>query len=197
MRPVRAPTVVAVAAALVMSGCLGSSGPGAPTSGESSASGTMETQDNVTRVDAAPTGPDWVFTDTDGVGHSRDSAAGLPSVLFFMASWCSSCKSKTGVLAKVNSTYWPQGLQTFTLSFDTTDDDESLRTWKAKYNQPWPHGIDRGFEMQKAFGINSQSSVVVLDHAGEVVKKFGYGAVTEETLKEAVETAFGRAGVDD
>lgn len=174
---------------ILVGGCLGADGPsGRDKSGASDAD--IASRENVTRTEATPTGPDWAFTDTDGVQHSRNSTAGLPSVLFFMASWCSSCRTKTAVMASVNDTYWPDGLQTFTLAFDSTDDDSSLEAWKAKYDQPWPHGIDAGFKVQKAFGITSQSSVVVVDAEGEVVKKFGYNTVTETALEDAVEQAF-------
>jgi peroxiredoxin len=176
-------------ALILVGGCLG----GDPPSGReknTASEADIASRENVTRTEARPTGPDWAFTDTDGVQHTRNSSAGLPSVLFFMASWCSSCRTKSAVIANVNDTYWPDGLQTFTLAFDSTDDDSSLEAWRVKYGQPWPHGIDAGFKVQKAFGITSQSSVVVLDARGEVVKKFGYNTVTETALESAVEQAF-------
>ena len=49
---------------------------------------------------------------------------------------------------------------------DATDDAASLRAWKERYSQPWPHGVDPAFATQRAFGITSQSSVVVLDPTG-------------------------------
>lgn len=136
-------------------------------------------------------GPWWCFEDTDGAAHTRDAPAGNATVIFFMASWCGSCQAKAPVFRDAHAAYAGEGLRTYSVSWDATDDAASLEAWKAEHDQPWPHGVDPGFAIQKIFGITSQSSAVVLDGDGVLVRKFGYGQVTATGLRAAVEQALG------
>lgn len=140
----------------------------------------------------APSGdtPAWSFTDTEGARHSNATTTGAPVMLFFMASWCPTCKSKAPMLAEVHADLAPRGLQTFSVSFDPEDGPEELRAWKERYAQPWPHGVDPGLSMQRTFGITSQSSVVVLDGEGRVAGTWGYPGPVEGDLRAALDAAF-------
>lgn len=131
----------------------------------------------------------WSFVSTEGETISHDSPARDATVLFFMATWCTSCRAKAPVLAAVQEEYAARGVATYSLDFDPSETEDDLRAWKERYRQDWPHGIDEGLAIQRAFGVTSQSSVVVLDGAGAVVEHFGYGKVTESALREALERA--------
>ncbi len=141
----------------------------------------------------SPTGPWWEFTDTEGARRSRDTAAGSPAVLFFMATWCSTCRSKTSLLAAAHEDYAPRGVNFFSVSFDATDDDGSLDAWKERYRQPWPHGVDPGLSMQRTFGVRSQSTMIVLDAAGDVAAKWDYPGATDAELRGAIDRALAGA----
>lgn len=134
-------------------------------------------------------GPEWSFVDTEGIAYSRDAPAGNATVLFFMASWCGTCRTKAPLLAKVHADVAPAGVRFYSVSFDATDDAASLRKWKQDRANPWPHGVDPGLAIQRTFGVVSQSSVVVLDGNGTVIEKWGYGGVTEPGLRDAVARA--------
>lgn len=138
---------------------------------------------------SAGTAPDWSFVDTQGVAHSRDEPAGNATVIFFMASWCGTCRSKAPMLARVHADAAEQGVRFYSVSFDRSDDDATLESWKAKVQNDWPHGVDPSFRIQRAFGITAQSSVVVLDSEGGLVEKWGYGGVQEDALREAIDRA--------
>lgn len=163
---------LAVLAALLLAGCA------APTGGPAPAGGAT---------------PSWSFTDTDGVVHSRDEPSGNATVLFFMASWCGTCRSKAPLLAKVHADYAEQGVRFYSLSFDPTDDASSLNKWKAQLANAWPHGVDPGFGIQRSFGVTAQSSVVLLDADGRLVERWGYGAVTEASLRARLDETLGGA----
>lgn len=135
-------------------------------------------------------GPSWTFTDTDGEPHSRDSSRGDPVILFFMATWCSSCRSKTAPLAEIHADYQDQGLQIYSLSWDPSETENDLERWKDRYDQSWPHGIDPGNQIAKTFQVTAQSSFVFLDHNGLVVERFGYPGPSENTMRQTVEKAF-------
>jgi peroxiredoxin len=149
-----------------------------------------------TTEDGRTIGPAWSFTDTTGTEHSRDSALGSPSILFFMATWCSSCRSQTGPLANVHANHQDAGLDVYTLTFDHTETDRDLEEWKARYEQPWPHGIDPEGQIAQTFQIRAQSSLVVLDHDGLVVQIFGFPGASEPGLEQAVQAAFERQNAD-
>lgn len=106
-----------------------------------------------------------------------------------MATWCGTCASKAPVLADVASDYAARGVRTYSVTFDPSEDDADLRAWMEKHGQAWPHGVDKGLAMQRAFGVKSQSEVVVLDADGEVVEHFGYGRVTDANLRAALDEA--------
>lgn len=138
-------------------------------------------------------GPAWSFADTEGRNHSRESVAGKPAVLFFMATWCSTCRSNAPRVAAVTEDFAGDGLQTLSVGWDPLETPEELAAWKQKHAQPWPHGTDPGANVARAFGITAQSSLVVLDAAGNPVRTWGYGGASEADLRAAVEEAFARS----
>lgn len=138
---------------------------------------------------SAPTDAGWSFTSIEGETIASDSPPRNATVLFFMATWCTSCQSKAPVLAAVQDEYAARGVATYSLDFDPSETPDDLRAWKERYHQDWPHGIDERLSIQRLFGVTTQSSVVVLDRAGSVVEHFGYGKVTEGALRDALDRA--------
>ena len=132
----------------------------------------------------------WSFTDLDGATHSNATTAGAPVLLFFMASWCTTCRAKAPMLAEVHAEHAPRGLQAFSLSFDPNDGPAELEAWRREHAHPWPHGVDPSLAVQRAFGVTSQSSVVVLDAEGRVVEAWGYPGPREDALRAALDAAF-------
>lgn len=176
-RPARAVAVVLAVAGLALSGCL----------------------DPARRVSVPEPAPSpagdaaWAFRDTDGALHTNATAEGRPAVLFFMASWCLSCRSKAPMLAEVVADRAPQGLRAYSLSFDPKDDEDTLRRWKAEFGHDWPHGVDPQLQVARHFGITAQSSFVVLDARGDIVRQWGYPGPSEDALRGAIDAAFARA----
>ena len=138
-------------------------------------------------------GPAWSLTDTQGATHARDAPDANATVLFFMATWCSSCKASAPTLAAAHDAHAGQGVRFLSASVDPSESPADLEAWKRERAQPWPHGVDRDGALARAFGITTQSSVVVLDAQGRVVESWGYGQVTAEGLGRAVERALAPA----
>lgn len=133
--------------------------------------------------------PSWSFTDTEGQTHSANSSQGSPTVLFFFATWCSSCRAMTDDLAQVHAQYEADGVDLYSISWDPSESDSDFEAWKERYDQPWPHGKDPASSIAKTFGVRSQSSVVVLDSDGHVVQGWGYGQASHESIAAALERA--------
>lgn len=134
-------------------------------------------------------GPAWSFTALDGKTYSRDEPAGNATVLFFMATWCGTCRTRAPIVAEAAAEYADRGVRTYSLDFDPSESAEDIRAWQERYAQPWPHGIDPQLRIQRTFEVRAQSSVVVLDARGNVVEHFGYGKVTEQDLRAALDRA--------
>lgn len=132
--------------------------------------------------------PSWSFTDTEGRTHTANGSNANATVLFFMATWCPSCKRTAPALADVHEEYAPRGLRTLSVTVDPSESAGDLERWQAEYAQPWPHGIDATLDMQETFGIRSQSSVVLLDAEGQVARSWGYGQVTASALRGELDT---------
>lgn len=140
----------------------------------------------------APTPDDgsaWAFTSTEGTIYTAKSPARNATVLFFMATWCSTCQSKAPIIADIAEDYAGRGVATYSLDFDATETTADLEGWMDRYQQDWPHGIDAGLKIQRLYEVTSQSTVVVLDAEGNVVQKFGYGRVTDDGLRAALDDA--------
>lgn len=167
-------------AALVLAGCATPAPPSSPSPALPPASPSSPSEGK---------GPAWSFTAIDdGQTYSRDAPAGNATVLFFMATWCSSCRSKAPLLAAVAEDYTPRGVRTYSIDFDPSETKDDIRAWQERYGHHWPHGIDEGRGIQRAFSVTAQSSVVVLDADGNLVERFGYGQVTERALRAALDS---------
>ena len=141
---------------------------------------------------ASPAGPpsgapEWSFTDVEGAQHSRDAPPGNATVLFFMATWCGSCRATAPTLAAAHADYAARGVRFYSLDFDPSETPDQLRAWQARHDQPWPHGVDPDLGVQRAFRVTSQSSVVLLDASGSVAASWGYGKVTGDALRDALD----------
>lgn len=133
-------------------------------------------------------GPIWSFTDIEGATHSRESAAGKPALLFFMATWCSSCQATAPRLADVHEDRG-DSVGFYTISWDPQEDANDLRQWQDRYDNQWPHGTDPGSKVAQTFGITSQSSIVVLDASGGMVKRWIYAVPSVAAIQEALDEA--------
>lgn len=129
----------------------------------------------------------WSFEDTEGVEHSNETAAGSPTVLFFMATWCSSCEKKTEDMRGVHDAYEEGAVDVFSVTVDDRENAEDLEAWKAEHEQPWPHGVDEGLEVARTFGVDQTSNVVILDGENRVVEHWGYGQATESEMREVLD----------
>jgi peroxiredoxin len=129
----------------------------------------------------------WSFTDTEGDEHSNGTAAGSPTVLFFMATWCESCKQKTDDLRAVQADFAERDVDVFSLSVDPQETDADLETWKATHDQPWPHGVDENLTVARTMDVQSTSNVVVLDGDNQLVQHWDYGEANEQAVRSVLD----------
>lgn len=131
----------------------------------------------------------WVFTSFDGARHEPSDPAANATVLFFMATWCTTCQSKAPVLTAAYDDFAAQGVRFLSIDFDPSESHADVAAWQERYGHPWPHGLDVDREVQRELHVTIQSTVIVLDAAGDEVERFGYGKVTEAGLSDAIARA--------
>lgn len=155
-------------AALLLAGCASPSGEGAADGG------------------AGADADAWSFTSFDGATHGPTDPEANATVLFFMATWCGTCHSKAPVLTAAYDDFAAQGVRFLSIDFDPSETRGEIEAWQGRYEHPWPHGLDTDREVQRALSVTIQSTVIVLDGAGNEVERFGYGKVTESGLADAI-----------
>ena len=128
----------------------------------------------------------WRFTAFDGVEHGPAAPDANATVLFFMATWCTSCRAKAPVLTAAYDDHAARGVRFLSIGFDPSESEAEFAAWQGRYGHPWPHGLDQGREVQRALGVAIQSTVLVLDSDGKEIERFGYGQVTEQALGDAI-----------
>lgn len=125
---------------------------------------------------------EWRFTDTEGEVHSNGTAAGTPTVFFFMATWCPSCQALAEDTRTVHDDYADDGVDVLTLSWDPDEGEEDLEDWKDDHNQSWPHGVDPGLETARTFDVDEQSTVVILDADNVKAAHWDYGQASADEM---------------
>lgn len=129
------------------------------------------------------------FVDTDGATQVVWPVSSNATVLFFMATWCPTCKEEAPMMASVHEDYAAQGVRFFSLDFDASETNVQIEAWKQKHAQPWPHGVDHGMRIQRAVSATGASSIVALDDVGEIVARWKHGGASEATLRKVLDAA--------
>ena len=104
-----------------------------------------------------------------------------PTVLFFMAAWCTSCKEEEHALAQIHETY---GEQVRLISIDTDPNRDSmadLRNFKQQYGGDWPHVMGTT-QLIRDYRITSLDTTYILDSQG-VTRYTDTGVTSVATFK--------------
>lgn len=191
-RPVTA--AVSALLLLLLAGC----GGGDQQATEASGSPSAATSDTSTPADE-PTGRQQVdkqpaevpetlqFAGTTVDGESFDGAslAGKPTLLWFWAPWCPTCRSQ---IPQVEGLAAEHGSDLNVVGIGSLDSAEAIAGFAADV-EGVTHLEDTEGELWQRFGIAEQSSFVLLDSDGSVAFEAGYGG--SEELGDRVEAVLG------
>jgi thiol-disulfide isomerase/thioredoxin len=133
--------------------------------------------------------PELVVSTLDGSTYRLSEHRGAPVVLFFTASWCSSCIPEIATLNKLYEQYQDKGLQVVVVSIDPGDtpaDFARFRGIAQGGNYVW--GLDTGEKAAVAFDIKALETKIVIGRDGQVVARH-VGREPYESAKAAVESA--------
>lgn len=109
--------------------------------------GTRDTSGSIYQKQEAPTGtsigekaPDFTLRTTDG-GKVSLRPAEKPTIVFFMAAWCSSCRFEEKHLKKIHDKYG-DAVRIISLDIDPNQDSMAdLREFQSQYGGDWAHAM--------------------------------------------------------
>lgn len=115
-------------------------------------------------------------TTLDGRPFAGSSLRGRPTVLWFWAPWCSTCRQQIDAVVDVAEKY--DG-QVEVVAVGGRDDRASIREVAADIPGV-THLVDRDLEVWRHFGVTTQSVYTVVDADGTVVSE---GYLDDDELK--------------
>jgi thiol-disulfide isomerase/thioredoxin len=127
------------------------------------------------------------FTSTTVAGEEFDGAtlAGRPTVLWFWAPWCPTCRGQVPQVEELARAY---GDEVSVVGIGSLDSAEAIAGF-ARDVEGITHLEDTDGVLWQRFGVTEQSSFVVLDADGEIAFEAGYGG--EDDLAAEVEAVLG------
>lgn len=181
---------VALLLTLVLSGCgaeAGVDGAGtgiSPTPTSSDPSSSQEASQEPAGG-AVPALLDFTGTTVTGERFDGASLAGKPTVLWFWAPWCPTCR---GQIPQVEQLATDHGGDVNVIGVGSLDSAEAIAEFAGDV-EGVTHLEDVEGELWKRFEVTEQSSFVVLDADGSVTFEAGYGG--SDALEAEVESLLG------
>jgi cytochrome oxidase Cu insertion factor (SCO1/SenC/PrrC family) len=120
-------------------------------------------------VGTAPgdTAPSFEIRDIQG--KMVGLAQGRPTLLYFVASWCSSCAYGETQLRQVYARYG-HALRLITVDVDPQQDTPAMVAAFAKdYGGPWPAVLDRHLTLTRLYQVSSLDTSFLINGKGEIV----------------------------
>ncbi|MCH0562993.1 MULTISPECIES: redoxin domain-containing protein [unclassified Streptomyces] len=130
-----------------------------PTRSHDSGSGSQGAQ--------VPEALNFTATTVDGRSFDAKTLAGKPTLLWFWAPWCPTCKGQAAETAKVAAAYRGRAN---VVGVAGLDGNAAMRDFVTDTGTgSFPHLSDEKGEVWKRFRITQQSSYVLLDRTGDTV----------------------------
>ena len=111
--------------------------------------------------------PDFSFTSLDGKQISLDDLAGKVVLLDFWGTWCGPCVESVPDLRQLHKKY-SQDPSFVLIGISSDRDEEVWREFTEKNKMVWLQYRDRDRRIQRAFGVSSFPTYVIIDHEGIV-----------------------------
>jgi len=128
---------------------------------------------------------DFTSTTVAGQEFAGASLAGSPTVLWFWAPWCPTCRGQVPQVEELARTY---GDKVSVVGVGSLDSAEAIAEF-ARDVEGITHLEDEDGVLWRRFGVTEQSSFVVLDADGAIAFEAGYGG--EDDLATEVEAVLG------
>lgn len=111
--------------------------------------------------------PDFSFTSSEGEHIALEDLRGKVVLLDFWGTWCPPCVESVPELRNLHKRYSKEP-SFMLIGISSDSDEEKWREFTAKNKMIWPQYRDRDRRIQRAFGVNSFPTYVLIDHEGIV-----------------------------
>lgn len=139
------------------------------------------------QISDGPPAPDWTLETLDGQTFELADHKGDVVVMFFMASWCSSCILEARALDQLYKDYADQGLTVVAINVEPEKNAESLAQFRQQsFDAPYAWTFDNEFKVTQLYGVKALDTTFVIDRAGNIAYNDAY-PTPYETLKKEVE----------
>ena len=107
-------------------------------------------------------------TTLDGATFDANSLAGKPTILWFWAPWCATCAGEAQTISSIRDKY---GDRLGILGIAGMGDNKAMHEFVSDLDvAAVPHLDDQAGQVWKRFGITEQSTYVLVDRSGKIVK---------------------------
>ena len=169
------PVMIAVAlVGLLLGGCA-DSGTGGDVAQEPSSSRSTASADAPEPGATVPATLDFTGTTVTGETFEGASLSGRPTLLWFWAPWCPTCR---GQIPQVEGIAADHAGELNVIGIGSLDSAEAIAGFADDVDDV-VHLEDVDGELWKRFGVTEQSSFVLLDADGTVVFEAGYGGTDD------------------
>ncbi len=173
----------AILGLVLLAGCAGSGAGGDDVAEEPSASATTAPADSPapepSSTDKAgspvPANLDFTATTVSGDAFTGASLAGRPTLLWFWAPWCPTCR---GQIPQVEGIAADHAGELNVIGVGSLDSAEAIAAFAGDVDDV-VQLEDVDGELWKRFGVTEQSSFVLLDADGAVAFEAGYGGTDD------------------
>lgn len=130
--------------------------------------------------------PDFSFTSAEGEYVALDELKGKVILLDFWGTWCPPCVESIPDLRNLHKKYSKE--PAFMLIGISSDSDEDAwREFTEKNKMIWPQYRDKDRKIQRAFGVRSFPTYIIIDHEGIVrYQSVGMSWSRAASLDEAI-----------
>ncbi len=138
-------------------------------------------------VSDGPPAPDWTLETLDGQTFELADHKGEVVVMFFMASWCSSCILEARALDQLYKEYADQGLTVVAINVEPEKNAAGLTQFRQQaFDAPYAWTFDNEFKVTQLYGVKSLDTTFIIDRAGNIAYNDAF-VTPYETLKEEAE----------
>lgn len=111
--------------------------------------------------------PEFSFTTSEGEYLALDDLRGKVVLLDFWGTWCPPCVASVPSLRSLYKKYGKESALVM-ISVSSDSEEAAWRGFTAKNQMVWPQYLDRDRRVQRAFGVHSFPTYILIDHEGIV-----------------------------
>ncbi len=140
----------------------------ATTSSDAASAPATDTQ-QAYNISDGPVAPDWELSTLDGGTFRLADHQGEVVVMFFMASWCSTCLPEAQALAELHNQYADQGLAIVAINAEPERKVKELELFRQRANNgEFAWAFDNEFVVVQAYKVQALDTTFIIDRSGRI-----------------------------